>query len=589
VLTLSGSSGSAFSTLVKAGGVGFGSATVPASGSSPFGTNPTGVILDGGKIARTSSAGAAWDRLFTLGSGGGTLEGSTGYVKFNSTGTVPFNSTGNTTLTFSGSQQDNEFHFKLVDPVGGKLSVNFIGPGRWIDTVASAQAWTYSGDTTISGGTLIANSSSNTLPFGPGKGNLVINAGTFDMSGRSFNINGLNGTSSGRLYQRNTTTVTLTLGNGDANGSYPGQILDVSGGTINLVKTGAGKQILSGSNSYAGSTSVNGGVLQFNSANSIGGSGSNVTVAAGAAAAAGYAIDQAFLNRINPASTGAVALAVNSSNALNLSNLPNVSFAAVGSISYGGVLTPPSSNLFRLGGVSGGTLVFSSSANAFNGANAGLWINPGSVIIKSFPNGGPLSILNGGLLRVTAKATANDPAGVSTFSSVGITGGATLDLTNNSMVVNYTGASPATTLRNMLFAHAIVSSTAGPTNALGYADNGTRVLVKYTYAGDANLDGQVDVTDLGALATNWQTAGLWTSGDFNYDGFIDVTDLGALATNWQAGVGSPLADTESFNQAMASVGLTPNVIPEPAAISAVALLGLVLTQQNRRRRGHRVD
>jgi len=29
--------------------------------------------------------------------------------------------------------------------------------------------------------------------------------------------------------------------------------------------------------------------------------------------------------------------------------------------------------------------------------------------------------------------------------------------------------------------------------------------VKYTYAGDANLDGKVDVLDLTALAQNWQS------------------------------------------------------------------------------------
>jgi hypothetical protein len=53
-------------------------------------------------------------------------------------------------------------------------------------------------------------------------------------------------------------------------------------------------------------------------------------------------------------------------------------------------------------------------------------------------------------------------------------------------------------------------------------------------AGDANQDGAVDVSDLGILATNWQTSGRkFSQGDFNYDGTVDVTDLGILATNWQ--------------------------------------------------------
>ena len=42
------------------------------------------------------------------------------------------------------------------------------------------------------------------------------------------------------------------------------------------------------------------------------------------------------------------------------------------------------------------------------------------------------------------------------------------------------------------------------------------------------------MTDLGALATNWQsTNGTWEQGDFNGDGLVDVTDLGTLETNWQ--------------------------------------------------------
>jgi len=52
--------------------------------------------------------------------------------------------------------------------------------------------------------------------------------------------------------------------------------------------------------------------------------------------------------------------------------------------------------------------------------------------------------------------------------------------------------------------------------------------------GDANLDGRVDVVDLGILATNYgRTASTtWAMGDFNNDGKVDVLDLGLLATNY---------------------------------------------------------
>src|SRR5262249_13982050 len=73
------------------------------------------------------------------------------------------------------------------------------------------------------------------------------------------------------------------------------------------------------------------------------------------------------------------------------------------------------------------------------------------------------------------------------------------------------------------------SNAADPAKGLGWVDNAgaKQETVGYTFYGDANLDGQVDVTDLGSLATNWQTSSIWAGGDFNYDGFVDVTDLGA--------------------------------------------------------------
>src|SRR3954451_10830443 len=55
------------------------------------------------------------------------------------------------------------------------------------------------------------------------------------------------------------------------------------------------------------------------------------------------------------------------------------------------------------------------------------------------------------------------------------------------------------------------------------------------YPGDANNDLQVDVTDLGVLATNWQQSPRAVyQGDFNGDRIVDVSDLGILASNWQS-------------------------------------------------------
>ena len=72
-------------------------------------------------------------------------------------------------------------------------------------------------------------------------------------------------------------------------------------------------------------------------------------------------------------------------------------------------------------------------------------------------------------------------------------------------------------------------------------------------AGDANLDGRVDGSDVTILAANWQ-AGVpngdpanvtWSMGDFNFDGRVDGSDVTILAGNWQAGVISTVVTVSS--------------------------------------------
>ncbi len=158
------------------------------------------------------------------------------------------------------------------------------------------------------------------------------------------------------------------------------------------------------------------------------------------------------------------------------------------------------------------------------------------------------------------------------------------------LILDYVGGStPADTVKGLLataypsnFASGQIRTTNTPDSAkgIGWADDTTaqQVTTAYTYYGDANLDGQVDISDLGALATAWQTSAVWSQGDFDYSGFVDISDLGKLATNWQLGVGAPLGP--SFDQALASVGLAGVSVPEPAMIG---LLGLSLAGISTRR------
>jgi hypothetical protein len=179
--------------------------------------------------------------------------------------------------------------------------------------------------------------------------------------------------------------------------------------------------------------------------------------------------------------------------------------------------------------------------------------------------------------------------------SIAVNASGQIDLNDNKAIVNYGAAdpSPVQTIRQFIQigynggawnGNRITTSMGDGSFGLGYADNAvlgfgsfggisvdaSSVLITFAYFGDADLNGQVDVADLGLLATNWQASGLWTDGDFDYSGSIDVNDLGLLATNWQAGVGG----APSLDEALVWFGLGGANVPEPEAIGvwcAVAL------------------
>ncbi len=148
-----------------------------------------------------------------------------------------------------------------------------------------------------------------------------------------------------------------------------------------------------------------------------------------------------------------------------------------------------------------------------------------------------------------------------------------LDLTNNAMILDYSGTSPLASIEAFIRSGrengqwtgpGIASSTAAAdtaahqmsVTALGYADNAalaipyTRfagesvglhsLLVRYTVLGDADLSGTVDDKDAAIVSLNYdggQTTGHhWQDGDFDMNGSINDDDAAILGLFYGAQV-----------------------------------------------------
>jgi hypothetical protein len=221
---------------------------------------------------------------------------------------------------------------------------------------------------------------------------------------------------------------------------------------------------------------------------------------------------------------------------------------------------------------------------AGGGTNA-LTITSGQVTVDSTATGGELntSVLAGAQLttsrlkqngltvgagsRVTVQPGG---AGANVLTSLDLGTNGTIDLADNDLVVRSTAAGK-TAAFNALYSrlvagfaggawngNGVVSSVAqtNPNTTLSLVDNAVlgfstfggepvdanTLLLKYTYYGDIDQNGQVDADDLTVFANNFgRTSGAsQVEGDIDFNGTVDADDLTVFANNFRRGVGTPL-------------------------------------------------
>lgn len=332
-----------------------GASELTLSGTGLFDTLTTGgTILLGSNLAgNTASSGTIHLNGGTLATGRTITGGTVGASIFNfNGGTLKANGSSLTLATSlttvnvrdgGGVIDSNGFNLGIAEPlrhsaIAGDAAIDggLTKTGNGVLTFSGAEANTYTGPTRLlAGGLDLAKTAgvdaiAGDLVLGDGSAGVVLKlvngnqiadgsvvhlhgtgaaAGVFRLNGQTETVGGLSSAGGAGIVENESAgNATLTL---DTSGtqSFSGLLRNGSlAGTLALVKSGAGTQILAGASSHTGGTTVNAGVLQFGVDQALNGTTPVVLAAAGGAAEldlAGYAWSAGTISFYSAGSTAA--------------------------------------------------------------------------------------------------------------------------------------------------------------------------------------------------------------------------------------------------------------------------------------------
>jgi autotransporter-associated beta strand protein len=366
-----------------------------------------------------------------------------------------------------------------------------------------------------------------------------------------------------------------------------GNIGEAAGG-MSLSLAGEGTAFLSGNNKYTGGTVLDGGTLAITSD-----------------AAVNY--DPVYFD-------GGVLRLGNYDSYLFFNASTDAYLGATGTSTLSGIVGNSNSGTTSLSYFGPDTLTLAGS-NTYGGSTT---VNAGCLVIGApgaLPANTALAVGGAGTTATFRQAAGIGPI---TLSSLTINSGSTVDIGNNRLVVNYGLAandpieSVAGYLRNGFGGGSwsgtsgIVSTLIGagrgsPILSVGYVDGGTdnntvagegQILIAYTLAGDANLDGRVNSADLLAVVQNFNKTGTdWSQGNFTYIGDGQSTtspDLLLVIQNFNQSLAAPGGAAVGVGGTTSLAGQTANAqgnvpMPEPGVIGP-AVGGLIVRRRRRRRR-----
>ena len=445
-------------------------------------TSRTLTLSGGGGSTAAIAAGGASGDLLVMGTNatsntltiGGNL--GTGSGRLN----LALGASGNFDVVNAGAT------LSITGIVSGAFRLTKTGAGKLVLSGIN----TYSGGTTITGGTLVMTSPSNlgATPGSADTSNIIIDGGTLEFTADI--VSPVLSANRGIRFGNSGGTIMVDAGKSVVIG---GSMRDITSTTGSLIKTGDGTLTLNGpSSSYTGGTTVNAGTLILGSAVALGATTGGLTVNAGSLDLNG----RSFTVGAFSGSGGSITNNVTGSVTLTAGDSSNTSFAGIFQDGAGSLgLTKQGAGTLALSGastitgdvnVNNGTLLAKNSSGSATGS--------GNVTVQSSASLGGSGVV--GLATGTQNITVSGGATLLVGDTTGAVGTAkTLDLkTSGSGVIRLGGTAELD----------IFSRNAG-TNSTTNND-----LLRLASDQLVSIDGTLKVVDItGTSSTAWAAGDAW--------------------------------------------------------------------------------
>lgn len=397
------------------------------------------LVLTGGTLQYTGAA-ASSNRLFSVGTGGGTIDASgSGALNLTGTDSIGFNGqTGARTLRLIGTNTGANTLAALIGDYGGATALTKTAGGTWVLTNAN----TYTGVTLVAGGILSVSKIGNGGDAGNlgaatnAAANLVLASGTLQYTGAGESTDRLFSTGTGGMaidasgsgalkftntgsmgfYSQTGTRVVRLLGtNTDAN--TLAAVIGDNGGVTTFVKEGIGTWALSGLNTYTGVTHVRGGILRIDILNN-GGVASNIGKASSAntnlilnGGTLQYTGAATSSDRLFSVGTSGGAIDASGSGALSLTN--------TGTIGY---YSQTGARTLTLTGANTGNNTLAASIGNNSGATTVAKAGTGTWVLSGTSNYTGATNVTGGKLVVSGSLTGTTAVNVASGATLTVNG-----------------------------------------------------------------------------------------------------------------------------------------------------------------------